>query len=64
MEIKINVELSIADGTYHFDIFVNDEHYDGGIVEVGSYTKAVRWITNNMLNHVSTLNHIKEVCNE
>jgi hypothetical protein len=64
MEIKINVELSTADGTYHFDIFVNDEHYDGGIVEVDSYTKAVRWITNNMLNHVSTLNHIKEVCNE
>jgi len=51
MEIKINVELSTNDGTYHFDTFIDGEHYDGGIVEVDSYTDAVRWITNNILDH-------------
>tara|TARA_R100000315_G_C5155150_1_gene89075 strand:+ start:164 stop:355 length:192 start_codon:yes stop_codon:yes gene_type:complete len=61
MKIEINVELSTADGTYHFDIFINNKHYDGGIVEVNSYEKAVRWIANNMLNHVSTLNHIRSL---
>ena len=42
MEIKINVELSTADDTYHFDIFVDDEYHDGGIVEVSSYSDAVK----------------------
>lgn len=60
MEIKINLEQSTADDTYHFDIFVDNKHYDGGIVEVSSYEKAVQWIANNMLNHASTLNHIRK----
>jgi hypothetical protein len=56
MEIKINVELSTADDTYHFDIFVDDEHHDGGIVEVDNYKDAIQWIGNNMLNNISRLN--------
>lgn len=54
MEIKINVELSTAN-TYHFDIFVDDEHHDGGVVEVNSYADAVQWIGNNMLNDIRSI---------
>ena len=50
MRLEIYVELSTADGMYHFDIFVDNKHHDGGVVEVNSYEKAVRWIANNMLN--------------
>ena len=52
MRLEIYVELSTADGMYHFMIFVNNEHYDGGVVEMDSYEKAVQWIGNNMINNI------------
>ena len=61
MEIKIFVELSTADGNYHFNIYVDEHFHDGGIVEVSSYSDAVEWIGNNMLNNISL---IKRYSNE
>ena len=55
MEIKIFVELSTADGNYHFNIYVDEHFHDGGIVEVSSYSDAVEWIGNNMLNNKSLM---------
>tara|TARA_R100000329_G_C7615287_1_gene218398 strand:+ start:408 stop:596 length:189 start_codon:yes stop_codon:yes gene_type:complete len=56
MKIEINVGLSSADGFYRFDIFVDGEHHDGGVVEVDDYKDAIQWIGNNMLNNISRLN--------
>lgn len=70
MKIEINVELidtkkhlmlTTANDIYEFDIFINNKHYDSSIVQASSYEKAVQWIANNMLNHVSTLNHIRSI---
>ena len=55
MKIEINVELSTADGTYHFEIYVDEYFHDGGIVEVNSYSDAVEWIGNNMLDNISLI---------
>tara|TARA_R100000700_G_C3169991_1_gene144663 strand:+ start:923 stop:1096 length:174 start_codon:yes stop_codon:yes gene_type:complete len=53
MRIEIYVDESTADGMYHFDIFINDDHHDGGIVDVDNHSDAIKWIGNNMLNNIT-----------
>ena len=55
MRLEIYVELSTADGMYHFDVVVDNEHHDGGVVDVNSYADAVQWIGNNMLNDIRSI---------
>ena len=33
MGIYIQVHKSSADGDYHYDIYINGKHYDGGVIE-------------------------------
>ena len=49
MEIGINVHLSTADNTYHFDVFVNNKRHEGGVVEADNMSEAIEWINKNIV---------------